>query len=64
MLRPEVEIGDSIWVLKGCGLPVVLRPNVLHPGSFKFVGGGYVYGIMNGEMLGKDGFTWHIVSLR
>ncbi|KAI1052551.1 hypothetical protein LB507_009747 [Fusarium sp. FIESC RH6] len=64
MLRPEVEIGDSVWILKGCGLPVVLRPSVLHPKSFEFVGGGYVYGIMNGEMLGKDGFTWHIVSLR
>ncbi|CAG7564528.1 unnamed protein product [Fusarium equiseti] len=64
MLRPEVEIGDSVWVLQGCGLPVVLRPSLLHPESFEFVGGGYVYGIMNGEMLGKDGFTWQIVSLR
>ncbi|KAJ4109669.1 hypothetical protein NW768_012105 [Fusarium equiseti] len=64
MLRPEVEIGDSIWVLKGCGLPVVLRPSLLYPESFEFVGGGYVYGIMNGEMLDKDGFTWQIVSLR
>ncbi|KAJ4010951.1 hypothetical protein NW752_007510 [Fusarium irregulare] len=64
MLRPEAEIGDSVWILKGCGLPVVLRPSVLHPKSFEFVGGGYVYGIMNGEMLGKDGFTWHIVLLR
>ena len=64
MLRPEVESGDSVWVLKGCGLPVVLRPSLSHPESFEFVGGGYVYGIMNGEMLGKDGFSWQTVSLR
>ncbi|KAF4338327.1 triacylglycerol lipase II precursor [Fusarium beomiforme] len=64
LLHPEVRVGDSVWVLKGCRLPVVLRPSLSHPGSFEFVGGGYVYGIMNGETLEDPGFAWQQVSLR
>jgi hypothetical protein len=64
MLHKEVRVGDSIWILKGCRLPVVLRPSVSHPGSFDFVGGGYVYGLMNGEALYRPGFRWKGVSLR
>ncbi|KAF9767127.1 hypothetical protein IL306_000356 [Fusarium sp. DS 682] len=64
LFHPEVSVGDSVWVLKGCRLPVVLRSSLSHPGSFDFVGGGYVYGIMNGEALQKPGFKWQGVSLR
>ncbi|KAF5588821.1 triacylglycerol lipase II precursor [Fusarium subglutinans] len=56
--------GDSLWILKGCRLPVVLRPSVSHNDSYEFVGGGYVYGVMNGEMLEKPDFRWQEVSLR
>ncbi|KAH7263726.1 heterokaryon incompatibility protein-domain-containing protein [Fusarium tricinctum] len=64
MLHKQVCVGDSIWILKGCRLPVVLRPILSHPGSFEFVGGGYVYGLMNGEALHRPGFKWKSVSLR
>ncbi|ENH74939.1 hypothetical protein FOC1_g10002484 [Fusarium oxysporum f. sp. cubense race 1] len=64
-LLPKVtRPGDSVWILKGCRLPVVLRPSISHDDSYEFVGGGYVYGIMNGEMLEKPGFAWQDVSLR
>ncbi|KAG9499366.1 hypothetical protein J7337_010186 [Fusarium musae] len=56
--------GDSIWIIKGCGLPLVLRQSVTHHDSYELVGGGYVYGVMNGEMLEKPGFRWQEVSLR
>ncbi|KAF5004805.1 hypothetical protein FDECE_8720 [Fusarium decemcellulare] len=47
-LPREACIGDSVWILKGCRLPLVLRPSISHPGSFELVGGGYVHGVMNG----------------
>ncbi|PCD31450.1 hypothetical protein AU210_011102 [Fusarium oxysporum f. sp. radicis-cucumerinum] len=64
LLPKETCVGDSVWILKGCRLPVVLRPSISHRGSHEFVGGGYVYGIMNGEMLEKPQFEWQEVSLR
>ncbi|KAM0230282.1 hypothetical protein ACHAP5_011405 [Fusarium lateritium] len=64
LLHKDVCVGDSVWILKGCRLPVVLRPSSSHPGSFEFVGGGYVYGLMNGEALQRPGFKWNGVSLR
>ncbi|KAF5686208.1 NRPS-like enzyme [Fusarium denticulatum] len=64
-LLPQVNRpGDFVWILKGCRLPVLLRPSISHGGSYEFVGGGYVYGIMNGEMLEKPEFGWQEVSLR
>ncbi|RBR09733.1 hypothetical protein FVER53590_11786 [Fusarium verticillioides] len=56
--------GDSICIIKGCGLPLVLRRSVTHHDSYELVGGGYVYGVMNGEMLEKPDFRWQEVSLR
>ncbi|KAH7237807.1 heterokaryon incompatibility protein-domain-containing protein [Fusarium redolens] len=64
LLPKGVCVGDSVWILKGCRLPVVLRPSISHHGPYEFVGGGYVYGVMNGEMLEKPGFEWQKVSLR
>ncbi|KAF5577119.1 triacylglycerol lipase II precursor, partial [Fusarium pseudoanthophilum] len=56
--------GDSIWIIRGCYLPVALRPSISHVNSYELVGGGYVYGIMNGEMLNRPDFEWQEVSLR
>jgi len=39
------KLGDQIVVLKGCGMPMVLRPCDDH---FKVIGECYVHGIMNG----------------
>ncbi|KAJ3544885.1 hypothetical protein NM208_g2790 [Fusarium decemcellulare] len=63
-LPKEACIGDSVWIIKGCRLPLVLRPSISHPGSFDLVGGGYVHGVMNGEALETPGFKWRGVSLR
>ncbi|KAM0345998.1 hypothetical protein ACHAPU_006052 [Fusarium lateritium] len=60
----DARPGDSIWIFKGCRLPVVLRPCVSHPGTFEFVGGGYVHGLMNGEVFCRPGFKWKGVCLR
>ncbi|KAJ4138533.1 hypothetical protein NW768_002372 [Fusarium equiseti] len=51
MLAKEVRVGDSVWVLKGCRLPLVLRPSLSHLGTFEVVGCGSVYGLMNGKVL-------------
>lgn len=64
LLPKETRPGDSIWILKGCRLPVALRPSTSHDDSYEFVGGGYVYGIMNGEMLEGPDFGWQNVCLR
>lgn len=40
--------GDSIAVLKGCGMPMVLRP--AGEGLWKVVGECYVHGVMKGEV--------------
>ncbi|KAL9073037.1 MAG: hypothetical protein Q9157_004894 [Trypethelium eluteriae] len=44
-----VKEGDAIFVLKGCGMPMVLRPTI--SGRWTLVGECYVHGIMNGEVL-------------
>ncbi|RYP75046.1 hypothetical protein DL770_007490 [Monosporascus sp. CRB-9-2] len=63
-LPEEASVGDSVWILAGCRLPGVLRPSASHPGSFEFVGGGYVHGVMNGEALKMPGFNWTGGSVR
>ncbi|XEV07151.1 hypothetical protein FSHL1_012438 [Fusarium sambucinum] len=64
MLPKEVRKGDSVWVLKGCRLPAILRPSLAFAGSFELVGWGHVYGIMNGEAMQMPVFHWGEVSLR
>ncbi|KAF5536490.1 triacylglycerol lipase II precursor [Fusarium napiforme] len=64
LLPKDSRVGDSVWILKGCRLPVVLRRSVTHDDSYELVGGGYVYGVMNGELLEKPDFWWQEVSLR
>jgi hypothetical protein len=56
--------GDSLWIIRGCYLPIALRPSISHVDSLELIGGGYVYGVMNGELLEKPDFRWQEVSLR
>jgi hypothetical protein len=39
--------GDHIYLLAGCRVPLVLRPDA--DGGFKLVGECYIHGLMNGE---------------
>ncbi|RGP78840.1 Heterokaryon incompatibility protein [Fusarium longipes] len=64
MLPKEVRVGDSIWAVKGCRLPIILRPSLEDVGSFEIVGCGYLYGVMSGEVMEIPGFTWEDISLR
>jgi hypothetical protein len=47
------ERGDSVVVIKGVSVPMVIRPVVDdgHTGRFELVGQAYYYGFMHGEML-------------
>ncbi|KAM0300716.1 hypothetical protein ACHAPM_006002 [Fusarium culmorum] len=63
-LPKEVCAGDFVWALKGCRLPAILRPSPAVSGSFEVVGFGYVYGIMNEEVMQMPGFEWSDVCLR
>ena len=64
MLPKEVRAGDLVWILKGCRLPLVLRPNSCHVGTFEMVGCGSVYGLMSGEVLQIPEFHCQEITLR
>jgi hypothetical protein len=49
---PEsAEAGDVVVILKGAGVPFVLRKSSTRPGAFRLVGECYIHGMMNGEAL-------------
>ena len=48
--------GDKVWVISGCRLPVILRSSPKRPGSYEFVGAGYVHGFMQGEVVNNPAF--------
>ncbi|KAI1068998.1 hypothetical protein LB507_006225 [Fusarium sp. FIESC RH6] len=60
----EVLAGDLLWILRGCRLPLVLRPNLSHLGTFHMVGCGSVYGLMSGEVLQSPEFHCQDITLR
>ncbi|CAF3591358.1 unnamed protein product [Fusarium graminearum] len=64
MLPKEVCAGDSVWALQGCRLPAILRSSPAVSESYDVVGFGYVYGIMNEEVMQVPGFEWVDVCLR
>lgn len=54
--REDFEEGDTITIIPGCRLPLILRPLArAEDGTprFKIVGEAYVFGIMNGEAIEK-----------
>jgi hypothetical protein len=66
----EVQVGDRIFVARGATNPFVLRPTVADKTYdavkkanrvktlYRFVGGSYVHGIMDGEVLERVGKFW------
>jgi hypothetical protein len=49
-LVPEATCDtDEVFMFNGSDLPFVLRPIRALPGYYRFVGGCYVHGLMNGE---------------
>ena len=53
--------GDSIYLLKGCSLPVTLRPRP--EGGFLVVGDAYVQGYMEGEVMKNGRPAWTDIDL-
>jgi len=59
-LAPKTaEEGDSICILHGCSVPVILRQHVAESDNyFELIGEAYVHGLMDGEAMdareGKD----------
>ncbi|KAB8293380.1 hypothetical protein EYC80_007700 [Monilinia laxa] len=47
----KIRIGDEIWLIAGCRMPVVLRRNCEADDSYALIGAVYIPGLMNGEGL-------------
>jgi hypothetical protein len=43
--------GDTVWIIKGSRVPLILRENRDPPSTYQIVGGAYVHGFMHGEWL-------------
>lgn len=52
---------DSIWIIAGSRVPLILRKNETQVETFQIVGGSYVHGFMSGEALELDYFLEDIV---
>jgi hypothetical protein len=54
MLPINTIVGDSVYIFAGGGLPFVLRPSAELPNKYEVVGGCYIHGVMNGELVESD----------
>jgi hypothetical protein len=43
------RVGDEIWIFVGAATPFIIRR--IDGGAYKFIGNGYVHGIMKGELM-------------
>jgi hypothetical protein len=57
-----LRTGDVAWVVPRCPVPLILR-RIQGSERFRLVGGAYVHGFMNGEILERDGLAFNMVSL-
>jgi hypothetical protein len=53
---------DTIWVVPGCPIPLIFRPIEVRA-RYRLVGGTYVHGFMNGEILKRQDLDFEMVSL-
>ena len=62
----EMQVGDIVAIIFGCGAPVVLRPLVIGKSEYSFVGCCFIDGIMYGEAtrqhkaMGKEDVIFYI----
>ncbi|KAF1950901.1 HET-domain-containing protein [Byssothecium circinans] len=54
--------GNSVWVVSGCRVPLILR-KVENSSRYRLVGGTYLHGFMDGEVLKKEGTVFKMVEL-
>jgi len=60
-VHPRWRSGDVLYLLKGCSVPVVLRPRA--EGGFLVVGDAYIQGLMKGEGMQDIGDSWVDIDL-
>ncbi|KAF2867153.1 heterokaryon incompatibility protein-domain-containing protein [Massariosphaeria phaeospora] len=54
--------GDTVWIVPGCPVPLILRP-IEDSDRYRLVGGSYVHGFMNGEILKREDLNFRMISL-
>lgn len=54
--------GDSVWIVSGCRVPLILR-RIDNSEHYRLVGGSYTHGFMDGEALNQEDVTFEMVSL-
>ena len=57
-----LQEGDSVWIIPGCRIPLILR-QVENSEHYYLVGGSYVHGVMNGEFLNQPDLVFSVVDL-
>jgi hypothetical protein len=58
-----LRAGDSAWVVPGCPVPLILR-RIADGEGYRLVGGSYIHGFMNGELLQREGLEFKMVELQ
>lgn len=54
---------ESVWIVKGSRVPLILRVSEESKSYYKLVGGAYVHGFMHGEALRIPGLDFRLVGL-
>lgn len=49
MVPPGTQMGDEVWLIQGCRMPIILRRVEQSGGARELVGDSYVHGVMYGE---------------
>jgi len=56
LAREQSRVGDEIWLIGGCSVPLLLSPQTGHQASFRVKGEVFVDGFMFGELMRMEGF--------
>ncbi|KAJ4360518.1 uncharacterized protein N0V89_001083 [Didymosphaeria variabile] len=62
LVTQSLREGDSVWVVPGCRVPLILR-KVEDSERYRLVGGTLLHGFMNGEALEREGIRFDMVEL-
>lgn len=57
-----LDRGDSVWIAPGCPVPLILR-RIEGRERYRLVGGSYLHGFMNGEILQREDLEFLMVDL-
>lgn len=54
--------GDSVWLVPGCRVPLILR-SIEGSSRYRLVGGSYLHGIMDGEVINRTDIRFEQVGI-